>query len=56
MSTQLGEGEISRKAVLFGGAGAVMGAILGGAALGFPELIASTVVFALGGATLGSFF
>jgi hypothetical protein len=56
MSTKLGEGEISQKVMLFGGAGAVIGAILGGAVLGFPELLASTVIFALGGAILGSFF
>jgi len=56
MNTNLGEGEVSPKVTLFGGAGAVIGAVLGGAMLGFPALIASTVVFGLAGAILGSFF
>ncbi len=56
MSTNLGEGEISQKVMIFGGVGAVLGAILGAAALGFPAAIASTVVFGLAGAILGSFF
>ena len=42
MSTNIGEGEISPKVMIFAGAGAIAGAILGGAALGFPALIAST--------------
>ncbi|HMK89226.1 MAG TPA: hypothetical protein VK446_06290 [Methylocystis sp.] len=56
MSTNIGEGEISSKVLIFAGAGAVAGAILGGWALGFPAAIASTVVFALAGGILGAFF
>jgi hypothetical protein len=56
MTTNLGEGDISSKVLIFGGVGAAAGAILGAAALGFPAAIASTIVFALGGAILGSFF
>jgi len=33
MSANLGEGEISQKVYIFGGAGALAGAVLGGAAL-----------------------
>ena len=56
MSTNIGEGEISPKVMIFGGAGAIIGAILGGAVLGFPALIASTIVFGLAGGVLGAFF
>jgi len=56
MSTNIGEGEISPKVMVFAGVGAIAGAILGGAALGFPALIASTVVFGLAGGVLGAFF
>ncbi|MFY9628475.1 MAG: hypothetical protein WAK03_10060 [Methylocystis sp.] len=56
MSTNLSEGQLSQKILMFGGTGAVIGAILGGAVLGFPGLIASTVAFAVAGAILGSFF
>jgi hypothetical protein len=56
MSTNIGEGEISPKVMIFAGAGAIVGAILGGAVLGFPALIASTIVFGLAGGVLGAFF
>lgn len=56
MSTNLGEGEISQKVMIFAGVGAVLGAVLGGAVLGFPAAVASTVVFGLCGGILGSFF
>jgi hypothetical protein len=56
MSTNIGEGEISPKVTIFAGVGAIAGAILGGAVLGFPALIASTVVFGLAGGVLGAFF
>jgi hypothetical protein len=56
MSTNLGEGEISQKVMIFAGAGALVGAMLGLAALGFPAAVASTVVFGLAGGILGSFF
>jgi hypothetical protein len=42
--------------MVFASAGAIAGAILGGTALGFPALIASTVVFGLAGGVLGAFF
>jgi hypothetical protein len=44
------------KVTIFAGVGAIAGAILGGAVLGFPALIASTVVFGLAGGILGAFF
>ena len=56
MSTNIGEGEISPKVMVFAGVGAIAGAILGGAVLGFPALIGSTVVFGLAGGVLGAFF
>ena len=56
MSTNLGEGEISPKVMIFAGAGAVIGAILGYAALGMPAAVASTVVIGLCGGILGAFF
>ena len=45
-----------RRGVKCAGVGAIAGAILGGAMLGFPALIASTVVFGLAGGILGAFF
>ena len=55
MSTNIGEGEFSPKVMVFAGVGAILGAVLGGAALGFPALIASTIVFGLAGGVLGAF-
>ena len=49
MSTNIGEGEISPKVRIFAGTGAILGAVLGGAALGFPALIASTIVLGFAG-------
>jgi hypothetical protein len=56
MSTNIGEGDISPKVMIFAGAGGLLGAILGGAALGFPALLASALVFALAGGILGAYF
>jgi hypothetical protein len=46
----------STSVYLFGGVGALIGAVLGAALLGFPAAIAPTVVFALLGAILGMYF
>ena len=56
MSTHISEGETSPKVRCFICTGAIAGAVLGGAVLGFPALIASTVVFALAGGVLGAYF
>jgi hypothetical protein len=56
MSTNIGEGEISPKVSIFAGVGAIAGAVLGGVVLGFPALIASTIVFGLAGGILGAYF
>ncbi len=53
MSIHIDEGESSPRVRCFACTGAIAGAVVGGAVLGFPGVIASTVVFAFAGWAVG---
>ncbi|MBU3888953.1 MULTISPECIES: hypothetical protein [Methylosinus] len=46
---------MSRNAYIFGGVGAVLGAIMGAGVVGFPAAIGTVIIGALLGGILGSF-